>query len=301
MVPPTVKVTLVSRQGKELGQLELPPEANIDAFKDAFHQQFHYYPERQWFNINSAKGAVFKEGTLAENNISDGTSVVFKDLGVQISWRLVFAIEYAGPLILFPLFYYFPNVFYSNVPLHLERPLAQRVGFWLAIIHYAKRELESLFVHRFSSATMPIYRLPINCFHYWIIFGASVGYFVCHPRYHALFTSPIPIYTAALVMLVFEFFNFQTHITLRNLRPRGTKSRGIPQGWGFELVSCANYFWESLAWLVFSILTFTLSSWIFLVVAFVQMSIWALKRHHAYQKEFKDYPRKRRAIVPFVL
>jgi len=42
-------------------------------------------------------------------------------------------------------------------------------------------------------------------------------------------------------------------------------------------------------------------AWIFLVVAIFVMSIWAIKKHRNYKKEFgKDYP-KRQAIFPFVL
>lgn len=53
---------------------------------------------------------------------------------------------------------------------------------------------------------------------------------------------------------VFELYNFKTHLILRNLRARGTRQRGIPYGAGFDFVSCANYYWETLAWLVFAIL-----------------------------------------------
>lgn len=49
-----------------------------------------------------------------------------------------------------------------------------------------------------------------------------------------------------------------THITLRNLRPPGTRVRAIPYGYGFDLVSCPNYFFEFLAW---SAVCFLTTSW----------------------------------------
>lgn len=65
--------------------------------------------------------------------------------------------------------------------------------------------------------------------------------------------------TEHLSVQIFEFANLQTHIILRNLRPRGSKKRGIPEGWGFGLIACANYFWESCAWITFCALTNTLT------------------------------------------
>lgn len=49
-------------------------------------------------------------------------------------------------------------------------------------IHYIKRLYETVFVHRFSHATMPIMNLFKNCTYYWG-FTAYVAYHVCHPLY----------------------------------------------------------------------------------------------------------------------
>ena len=120
--------------------------------------------------------------------------------------------------------------------------------------HYIKRELETLFVHRFSSETMPFTNVFKNSFHYWIIFGLINMYFFLHPNYTPpswATESTFKIIGAFFVL--FEFLNLMCHIQLRNLRKEGSTQRGIPKGWGFGLVSSANYLWEALCWLMFAV------------------------------------------------
>lgn len=124
----------------------------------------------------------------------------------------------------------------------------------MVIGHYLKRELETIFVHRFSSDTMPLFNLFKNCAHYWGIFGFINMYFFLHPDYTPPSWASTGIYYAIFAAFVlFEFMNLMCHITLRNLRSEGSTERGIPKGWGFDLVSCANYFWEAMCWLMFAI------------------------------------------------
>lgn len=46
---------------------------------------------------------------------------------------------------------------------------------------------------------------------------------------------------------------------------------------------------------------FFFSAGLFCLAGFYQMAVWAKAKHRNYLKEFKDYPRSRTAIVPFLL
>lgn len=88
---------------------------------------------------------------------------------------------------------------------------------------------------------------------------------------------------------------------MRNLRPKNTSVRQIPRGFGFDLVSCPNYFFEYISWLAIACLSHSLSSWIFLTISGIQMWLWALKKHTRYIREFSDYPRRRKVMFPYIL
>jgi len=49
---------------------------------------------------------------LSDYGVADGTSLVFKDLGPQVGYATVFFWEYFGPLLIYPLIYFFPAFIY---------------------------------------------------------------------------------------------------------------------------------------------------------------------------------------------
>ena len=87
---------------------------------------------------------------------------------------------------------------------------------------------------------------------------------------------------------------------LRNLRKPGSTERGIPQGWGFGLVSCANYLYESLTWLMFAIPSQQWCAYLFWAFSTVIMAVWAKGKHNRYKKDFPEYPKVRKAMFPFI-
>jgi len=103
------------------------------------------------------------------------------------------------------------------------------------------------------------------------------------------------------VWLFAEYSNFLTHLNLRSLRPDGSRKRAIPYGYGFDWVSLPNYFFEILGWVVFTVMTGSWASILFLIVGGGTMANWAVQKHRKYKKEFgSDYPRNRKIMIPFI-
>jgi len=104
----------------------------------------------------------------------------------------------------------------------------------MVLLHYVKREFETILVHRFSNDTMPFMNIFKNSTHYWVFFGLFNMYFFLHPDYTAPVWASESFFIGSTVLFcVFEFLNLQCHLVLKNLRKPGTTERGIPQGWGF--------------------------------------------------------------------
>jgi very-long-chain enoyl-CoA reductase len=235
--------------------------------------------------------------TVHQTGLRNKSAVDVKDLGAQISWRTVFIVEYLGPLLIHPLMYLArPYIYSTNAP----ASQLQKLTLLMCVLHFAKREYETLFVHRFSSATMPASNIVKNSGYYWVLSGFNLAYWSYGPNSPAARPSnPLLTYLGVALFAIGEICNYSTHLTLKNLRRPGSTDRGIPQGLGFNLVTCPNYMFEAIAWIGVALVNWSLSTVIFIIVAVGQMGLWAWKKEKRYRKEFGDkYKRKRYAILP---
>ncbi|KAL9637962.1 MAG: hypothetical protein Q9164_001868 [Protoblastenia rupestris] len=240
-----------------------------------------------------------KDLLITSTGLRHQSTIYAKDLGPQISWRTVFVVEYLGPLIIHPLLYaYIPyTANKTDTPSYL-----QTLSLILVMLHFAKRELETLFVHRFSAATMPAFNIFRNSAHYWLLSGLNMAYWIYRPDSPTTAESNALIaYIGLALFAIGELGNLSTHITLRNLRSSGSAERGIPQGLGFNLVTCPNYMFEAIVWAGFALVSRSLSVLPFAVMAIGQMAVWARKKEARYRKDFgAKYQRKRYSMIPGV-
>ncbi|KAH9444051.1 hypothetical protein MJO28_013609 [Puccinia striiformis f. sp. tritici] len=281
----------------------------IKDIKEYIQSTYRLDPLRQRFTTGDKKVLDDPQTSLADYGLKEGDEIVFKDLGPQISWRVVFLIEYLGPLLIHPLFYFsnpISNLVYGG-PINHSR--LQNLAFGMVMIHFLKRELETIFVHRFSNATMPFRNIFKNSFHYWVLSGLLLA----GPIYgHAssavktqgsLLYSSLWLYTWSAIWAYAEVSNLLVHLHLRSLRPAGSKKRSLPiGGYGFNLVSCPNYSFETLAWFSYTALVgFHWSGCLFSLISFIQMALWSAKKLKNYKVEFKgQVPSHWKSIIPFV-
>jgi len=213
--------------------------------------------------------------------------------------------EYLGPLLIPALFLYplHPFVYFNfdRIPPPSD---TQVLVCALLTLHFLKREYETIFVHRFSNATMPAAHIIRNSAYYWTLAGFNLAYWVFRPDAGAATTNPNPVLLyGGLALFVFsELANFNAHLVLRDLRRPGTTERGIPSGFGFNWVTCPNYGFEIMSWIGVSLVSqLNWSVIIFTIVGGLPMYTWGWKKEKRYRKEFGDkYKKKRNVILPFI-
>ncbi|KAF4612469.1 hypothetical protein G7Y89_g15608 [Cudoniella acicularis] len=226
-----------------------------------------------------------------------GKEILIKDLGPQLSWTTVFIIEYLGPILIHLSFLFISPYIYKNAA-----PLSssQKLSMAMIVLHFIKREYETVFVHRFSLATMPLFNIFKNSTHYWVLSGFNLAYWIYAPTSYTARSSPTIdlVNSIGIALYVFgEISNLQTHLILSKLRSPGGTERGIPKGYGFGLVTCPNYLFETIAWVGIAFVCKSWSVGIFIVAAYWQMNQWAIKKEKAYRAEFGDKYRKKKSVI----
>jgi very-long-chain enoyl-CoA reductase len=118
----------------------------------------------------------------------------------------VFFFEYFGPMVIYPLFFFFPNIIYPWAKAVPEKTMVQKVACAYWVGHYAKRIAETYLVHVFGHDTMPIFNLFKNCSYYYG-FAAYVAYFTNHPAYTSPAEAPSMVLFA--IATLFQFSNLR--------------------------------------------------------------------------------------------
>jgi 3-oxo-5-alpha-steroid 4-dehydrogenase 1 len=87
---------------------------------------------------------------------------------------------------------------------------------------------------------------------------------------------------------------------LRDPKHPGTDYR-IPYGGGYRFVSSPQYLGELIAWAGFALLTWGLPGVMIFLISAANLVPRALATHRWYLEKFPDYPKDRKALIPYVV
>lgn len=74
----------------------------------------------------------------------------------------------------------------------------------------------------------------------------------------------------------------------------------IPKRGVFNYISCPNHFGEIVEWAGFAIIAWSIPAVSFFIWTFCNLVPRSLNHHQWYQSYFKDYPKNRKAVIPFI-
>ncbi|XP_034408174.1 3-oxo-5-alpha-steroid 4-dehydrogenase 2b isoform X2 [Cyclopterus lumpus] len=106
--------------------------------------------------------------------------------------------------------------------------------------------------------------------------------------------------TGLLLFYIGMAMNVHSDYILRNLRKPGEVVYKIPTGGLFEYVSGANYLGEIVEWFGYAVATWSIPALSFAVFSLCFIGPRAYHHHRFYQETFKDYPKFRKALIPFI-
>lgn len=216
-----------------------------------------------------------------------------KGWGPNLSNRLGWIIMEAPSAVLMFVYYFTGSS---------QRSLTMLVFLIVWEVHYLHRSF--IFPFRFSSAKRD---MPLLVIGMGIFFNTANTFFNGLHLFH--FSPDYPVswlsdfrFAGGIVLFFagFAINQYSDHV-LFSLRHPGETGYKIPRGGLYRWISCPNYFGELLEWTGWALATWSLAGLSFALWTFANLVPRALSNHKWYKEQFPDYPKNRKAILPFLL
>jgi 3-oxo-5-alpha-steroid 4-dehydrogenase 1 len=168
----------------------------------------------------------------------------------------------------------------------------------LFLLHYINRTYVYPFRLRGGQKPMPL-AIVGSAFCFTSVNGLLQGWQLTHGSYALEWLrDPRFLLGAALFLLGFAM-NQHADAVLRRLRAPGETGYKIPKGGMYRWVSCPNYLGEIIEWSGWAIATWSLAGLSFAIWTVANLLPRARAHHRWYLEKFPDYPKERRALIPF--
>jgi 3-oxo-5-alpha-steroid 4-dehydrogenase 1 len=182
-----------------------------------------------------------------------------------------------------------------------SNPVWVLFGLW--VIHYFNRSIIFPLRTRTSGKKMPVI-IMLSAVFFNLVNATLNGYwlgFVAPPYPAGWMTDPRFIIGGIIFITGFMINQFADK-KLISLRRGGQKGYFIPRGGLFNYISCPNFFGEIVEWSGFAIMAWNFPALSFAVWTMANLIPRALDHHKWYKGYFKDeYPKSRKAVIPFVV
>ncbi len=212
--------------------------------------------------------------------------------GPTLSSRAAWVLMETPPVLFFAWVYFQGAQRFELVPLVL-------LGIWQ--FHYVQRAYVFPFRMRSSGKRTPLL-IPLIAIAFNVLNALVNAAWISHlGNYPESWLWDPRFLIGVCVFLVGWFINVQADTILINLRKPGETGYKVPRGGLYRFVSCPNYFGEILEWIGWAIATWSLAGLGFAIYTIANLAPRAFTHHAWYREKFSDYPKERKALVPFVM
>lgn len=148
--------------------------------------------------------------------------------------------------------------------------------------------------------------MPITIISFGLMFNGINTYLQARWLYTLSHPYPLswvisPFFITGIIIFIFGMvINLHSDYIIRNLRKPGEIEYKIPNGGAFKYVSCPSYLGEITEWVGWAVMTWSLPGLVFALWTFFNLGPRARSHHKWYLKTFPDYPKNRKALIPYI-
>ena len=214
-----------------------------------------------------------------------------KNFGFSLNFKLGWFIqEIVSPLSFSFFFLYGP----------IEKNITTWFFYSIWILHYIYRSIIYPLRMNKNSSKIPIV-IIFSAIFFNLINGFINGFYFSNIKYYdPTYYLNANFILGFIILILGVYINFTSDNILIHLK---SKNKGyiIPKGKFYKYISCPNYFGEMIEWLGFAIMTLSLPAFIFFVWTVANLFPRAIATHKWYKENFTNYPKDRKAIIPFII
>ncbi len=167
-------------------------------------------------------------------------------------------------------------------------------------LHYGQRAL--VYPLRMPASAKPMPALVVGLAISFNILNASVNapQIAAYGRYESHWLTDPRFLIGAAVFLIGFLVNLRADAVLRELKRTSDGRYRVPSGALYDLVACPNYLGEIVEWTGWAIATWSLAGTAFALYTAANLVPRAAEHLAWYRRSFPDYPKSRRALVPWL-
>jgi len=170
------------------------------------------------------------------------------------------------------------------------------ISLW--VIHYVYRTLIFPFKLNTKNKKMPLI-IVFSAIGFNAMNGFLNGYALGFMDLYLIDVTSYHVIIGSLVFISGMVINRWADNSLIRLR-ESKQGYQIPRGGLFEYISCPNHFGEIVEWMGFAIIAWNLPALTFAIWTFCNLSPRSRNHHDWYKQYFSDYPKNRRAVLPYI-